>query len=47
MDPAMEATLWWNVLAVLLVAAVLVLIRIRQENMQRELDGLRREAHAI
>ncbi len=47
MDPAMESTLWWNVLAILLVATVLVLIRMRQENMQRELDGLRREAHAI
>lgn len=47
MDPAMEATLYWNVLAVLLVATVLLSIRMRQEGMRRELDGLRREAHAI
>jgi heme exporter protein C len=47
MDPAMESVLWWNVLAVLLVGTVLVLIRMRNEEMQRELDGLRREAHAI
>lgn len=47
MDPTMEAALYWNVLAVLLIAAAIVLVRMRQENMQRELDGLRREAHAI
>ncbi len=47
MDPAMEAMLYWNFLAVLLIAIVLVLVRMRQEEIQRELDGLRREAHAI
>jgi heme exporter protein C len=47
MDAGMESVLWWNVLAIVLVGAILVLIRMRQENMQRELDGLRREAHAI
>ena len=47
MDPAMEATLYWNFLAVLLLATVLVLVRMRQEETRRELDGLRREAHAI
>jgi heme exporter protein C len=47
MDPAMEATLMWNFLAVLLIAAVMLMVRMRQEGMQRELDGLRREAHAI
>lgn len=47
MDPAMESVLYLNLLAVLLFAAVLVLIRTRQEEMRRELDGLRREAHAI
>ena len=47
MDPAMESVLYLNLLAVLLFGAVLVLIRTRQEEMRRELDGLRREAHAI
>jgi heme exporter protein C len=46
-DPAMKATLYWNALALLLVAAVLVLIRLRQEEQQRELDSLRRYAHAM
>lgn len=46
-DPAMQATLYWNVLAILLVAAVLTIIRMRQETVRRELDGLRREAHAL
>ena len=43
----MEAVLYLNFLAVLLFATVLLLIRMRQEEMRRELDGLRREAHAI
>jgi heme exporter protein C len=47
MDPAMESVLYINLLAVLLFGVVLVLIRTRQEEMRRELDGLRREAHAI
>jgi heme exporter protein C len=47
MDPAMESVLYLNLLAMLLFAAVLMLIRMRQEEMRRELDGLRREAHAI
>jgi heme exporter protein C len=46
-DPVMKATLYWNLLALLLVAAVLVLIRLRQEEQQRELESLRRYAHAI
>jgi heme exporter protein C len=47
MDPAMEQVLWLNFLAVLLFGAVLMLVRMRQEEMRRELDGLRREAHAV
>ena len=46
MDPAMEAVLYLNFLAVALVAGILIVIRMRQESIQRELDGLRREAHA-
>lgn len=47
MDPAMERALWFNVLAVVLLALVMVAVRMRQESMRRELDALRREAHAI
>jgi len=47
MDPAMEKTLMLNFLAILLVATVMLIVRMRQEGVQRELDGLRREAHAI
>ncbi len=37
----------WNMLALTLLSIVLILIRERQENYRRELDGLRRQAHAI
>jgi heme exporter protein C len=47
MDPAMESVLYLNLLAVVLFASVLMLIRMRQEEMRREIDGLRREAHAL
>jgi heme exporter protein C len=47
MAPGMEAPLYWNVLAMSLLATALVLIRLRQENMQREIDALRRYAHAM
>jgi heme exporter protein C len=47
MDPAMEATLYLNFLAVLLFAIVLLAVRTRQERIRVELDGLRREAHAL
>ena len=46
MDPAMEQVLYLNVLAVLMVATVMLAVRMRQETMRRELDALRREAHA-
>ncbi len=37
----------WNMLAMVLLGTVLVSVRLRQEEFQRELDSLRREAHAI
>uniref|UniRef100_Q01YR5 Heme exporter protein C n=1 Tax=Solibacter usitatus (strain Ellin6076) TaxID=234267 RepID=Q01YR5_SOLUE len=41
-------TLWaWNVLAMMLVGVVFVAVRLRQEEFQREIDSLRREAHAL
>jgi heme exporter protein C len=46
-DPAMESLLYMNFLALLLFAIALVMIRMRQEQLKREIDGLRREAHAI
>ena len=47
MDPAMERIFYLNFLALLLVAAALVLIRTRQEATAREIDSLRRLAHAV
>jgi heme exporter protein C len=47
MAPGMEAPIWWNFLALIMLATVLVLIRMRQEGMQREIDTMRRYAHAF
>lgn len=47
MDPAMESMLLQNWMAVLLLAVVLVAVRMRQEQAGRELDALRRYAHAV
>jgi heme exporter protein C len=47
MDPAMETALYLNVLAVWMFAGVLLAVRMRQERLRIELDGLRREAHAL
>lgn len=46
-DPRMEATLFHNWFALLLLAAALLIIRMRQELVQREVDALRRRAHAL
>ena len=47
MAPGMEAPLWWNLLALLMLSTALILIRMRQEAMQREIDSMRRFAHAF
>src|SRR5438105_8169396 len=47
MAPGMEAPIWWNMLALVMLATALVLVRTRQENMKREIDALRRYAHAM
>lgn len=47
MAPGMEAPLWWNLLALMMLATVLTMIRMRQVGMQREIDSLRRYAHAF
>jgi|SRR5579872_1998398 len=46
-DPAMRTTAVLNLVALLLLAAVLILIRLRQEEVQREIDSMRRFAHAV
>jgi heme exporter protein C len=46
-DPAMRMTAVLNLVALVLLGAVLVLIRLRQEEVQREIDSMRRYAHAI
>jgi heme exporter protein C len=47
MAPGMEAPIYWNLLALLMLSASLILIRMRQEAMQREIDSLRRYAQAF
>lgn len=47
MAPGMEALAYWNVLALSLFVIVLFMIRLRQEEMQSEVDSLRRYAHAL
>jgi heme exporter protein C len=46
-DPAMQSTLYWNLLALALFAAVLVLVRMRQEEMERQISSLRQMAHSM
>jgi heme exporter protein C len=46
-DPDYSSTLMLNWLALILLAAVLTMIRLRQEETQREIDSLRRYAHAM
>jgi heme exporter protein C len=46
-DPAMQSTLYWNLLALLLLGVVLVMVRMRQEEMQREIASMRQVAHAL
>jgi heme exporter protein C len=38
---------WWNVLAMILLGAALTLLRLRDEESQREIESLRRMAHAF
>jgi heme exporter protein C len=47
MDPAMENMIYMNWLPMLMLAAIFIAIRMRQETMQREVDALRRHAHAV
>lgn len=47
LDPAMKLPLFGMWLAFSLLGAAFVLLRLRQENMSREIDSLRRQAHAV
>lgn len=47
MDPAMYNTLFMNWIPLLLLAVVFLMIRMEQERAQREIDALRRYAHAF
>ncbi|MGD1093459.1 MAG: cytochrome c biogenesis protein [Bryobacteraceae bacterium] len=46
MPPGWQETAYWNVLAFLCLSIVMVMVRMRQENISREIDSLRRMAHA-
>lgn len=46
MDPAMESMLYINWLALMLMAAVLTAVRMNQESVLRQVEGLRRQVHA-
>jgi heme exporter protein C len=45
--PDWTAVFGWNMLAMLMIGIVMVAVRLGQENSQRELDSLRRMAHAL
>jgi heme exporter protein C len=47
MDPSYKWMMYANLVPILLLAAVLVTVRLRQERHLRELDALRRTAHAF
>jgi heme exporter protein C len=47
MAPGMEAPIWWNLLALLLLSAVLIMMRVRQDAIEREIESMRRYAHAF
>jgi heme exporter protein C len=44
-DPAMESMIYQNFLALLMLATVGFFVRMRQEQMQRSIDAMRRRAH--
>ncbi len=47
MAPGMEATMYWNLLALVMLGVLLVMIHMRQETMSRDVEALRRYAHAL
>ena len=47
MAQGMEAPIWWNLLALLMLSAVLIMMRVRQDAIEREIESMRRYAHAF
>ena len=47
MSEGMEAPIWWNYLALAIIALILIMVRMRQEDVRREIDSMRRWAHAL
>ena len=45
LPPDLRSALNWNWLALILLMTIFILLRLRQEEMRREVDGLRRLAH--
>jgi hypothetical protein len=43
----MYTTALLNLIALILLGIILTLIRLRQEEVQREIDSMRRYAHAV
>ena len=46
MSPGLEAPIYWNWLGLVCLGAVLAMVRMRQEEVSREIDSLRRLAHS-
>ena len=46
MSPGLEAPIYWNMLALACLAAIMVAVRMKQEDVSREIDSLRRLAHS-
>lgn len=46
MSPGMEAPIYWNLLALTCLATAMVMVRMKQEDISREIDSLRRLAHS-
>jgi|SRR5579863_3459678 len=46
MGPGMEAPIYWNFLGLACLSAILIIVRMRQEETAREIDSLRRMAHS-
>jgi heme exporter protein C len=46
MSPGLEAPIYWNMLALGCLAAIMIVVRMKQEDVSREIDSLRRLAHS-
>jgi len=46
MAPGMEGPIYWNWLAFVCLASAMVIVRMRQDEISREIDSLRRMAHS-